>query len=75
MTMLVNDEFKQIIEKKYAEAKTANVHEIVLGEENLGGVKLFIGTVNKPEISFGSFVMEDGVEVYVGGRLFKETVS
>lgn len=75
MTMLVNEEFKQIIEKKYAEAKASNVHEIVLGEEILGGIKLFIGTDNKPEISFGSFVMEDGADVYVGGRLFKETVS
>ncbi len=70
--MFIGEEYKEIVEKKFAEAIANGQTEILLDEKTIGGIKLFIGT--KPAISMGTFVMEDGTEVHVGAQSL-ETVS
>lgn len=70
--MFIGQEYKEIVEKRYAELKDANQENGILDEKILGGIKLFIG--KKPKISMGDFVMEDGTQVFIGEESV-ETVS
>lgn len=70
--MKIGNEYKEIIEKKYAEAIRLNVSEIVLDQQILGGLKLYLSNV--PKFSLGTFIMENGTEVSIGEESI-ETVS
>ncbi len=71
--MFISSEYKEMVEKKYAEAKAARQESIALDEPTLGGLTLFI--TKKPTFSLGTFVMEDGTEVYVGAQSLTKASS
>ncbi|MCC6198712.1 hypothetical protein IT401_00645 [Candidatus Nomurabacteria bacterium] len=71
--MFISEEYKEIVEKKYVEAKEAGIDTITLDEKTLGGLTLFIGA--KPAFSLGTFIMEDGASVYIGAQLLTKASS
>lgn len=63
MTMHIDQQFEELIQKKYEEAKEANAKSILLSEEFIGGITLFIN--EKPAIPMITFTAGDDV-LYVG---------
>lgn len=63
MTMHLDQQFEELVQKKYDEAKNSNVRSIILDQEILGGLTLFIN--DKPAFSIAQFIAGDDT-LYVG---------
>lgn len=63
--MFINDEYAQIVEKRYKELTEKNLVEGFLDEANLGEIKLF--TKDKPKMTLGTFTIGSET-VYVGSN-------
>ena len=71
MKIYVNEQTKELIQKKYEELKKSGEEEGFLDEETLGGVKLFIN--QKPKYYTSELVIGDD-DVYIGSEdLISET--
>ncbi len=70
--MHTNPAFTDLVEKKYEEAKKSNLAEIVIDENTLGGLTLYINEV--PEGFIASYEIDDD-KLYVGGSLPKRPLN
>ena len=63
---MINQEFINLIEKRYSEMKSSNISEDFVDEKKFGGIKIYIGG-DKPKLSLMKFNFENDI-VYVGSK-------
>jgi len=68
MKTILNKEFTQLCLNKYKDMVELGQTEELLDQENLGGIKVIINPLKKPEYILGQFSSEDerNNEVYIG---------
>jgi hypothetical protein len=64
--MIIDEDFRNLIEKKYRELKSLNRNEDILNEKTLGGIKIFINS--KPKYCLTIIHFEPYDIVYIGSN-------
>jgi hypothetical protein len=64
--MIIDEDFRNLIEEKYREMKSLNRNEDLLDEKTLGGIKIFINSKPKYYLTIIHFEPDD--IVYIGSN-------
>jgi len=68
--MHINEQFENLVQEKYKEAKNAQVDTIILDKKVLGGITLFINT--KPAFCMAEFAADED-KIYIGANEITST--
>jgi|WetSurMetagenome_2_1015567.scaffolds.fasta_scaffold860072_1 hypothetical protein len=64
--MIIDEDYRNLIEEKYREMKSLNRNEDILNEKTLGGIKIFINS--KPKYCLTIIHFEPDDIVYIGSN-------
>jgi hypothetical protein len=64
--MIIDEDYRNLIEEKYREMKSLNKNEDLLDEKTLGGIKIFINS--KPKYCLTIIHFEPDDIVYIGSN-------